>query len=129
MATLDVALLLSAALTASVVGGFFFRFVGGIAAKRFPGGTLDKVCAFMLALCNDVAGAAASAAQGKSVLSPQVIGDNEQLAAIAKAGYHVYRAASDGIARDGSPLPVWDELPVAKQDAYIAAAAKIRGPS
>ncbi len=129
MSTFDIATILSVGLTLSVVGGFFFRFVGSIAAKRDPSSALSKACAFMVALCNDVAGAAVSASQGKSVLSPQVVGDRDTLVTIAQGAYRTYWLMSDGIARDGSPLPVWEDLPVMKQEAYIAAAAKARVPS
>lgn len=129
MTTIDITAILAIGLTASVAGGFFFRFVGAIAAKHNPTSALSKVCAFMVALCNDVAGAAVSASQGKSVLSPQVVGDHETLVTIAQGAYRTYWLMSDGTARDGTPLPVWEDLPVLKQDAYIAAAAKARVPT
>lgn len=129
MATLDLVSILSIGLVLSVLGGVLFRVLGSIAAKRDPSSGLAKFCAFMLSLCNDLIGAFSAASNGKSVLSPQVIGDQETLVSIARAGYHTYRLASDGKARDGSFLPSWEELPVAKQDAYIALAAKTRSPS
>jgi len=125
MNALQISVALAIVGTASVVGGVFFRAIAPSIARRWPGGALDKFVAFMLLLCNDVAGAVLSAQAGKSVVSPLIKADTATELQMAKNGYVTYYEVSSGIGRDGAILPLWDDLPPIKKAAWLAATSKV----
>lgn len=104
------------ALAAAVL--LILRIVAPAVQRRWPGSWIDKAIGVALSVGPDLVGAGKVIADKRGTAAPLV---TTQTAALqdARLAYEAYAESSNWIARDGTPMPPFDQLPLNRKASWL----------